>query len=236
MLATAAERVRHEGLTLDLAEMDLADLIRSSGVSRSTVFRIWPDRAAFVADVLRRLFDDSAATPTGFDEETLGIVERVIADHAALMSTRDGRHVVLRIAAREAMRHNFTAVSTSASWRTYRMLLAVASASDRSLGGPGIRGLLQEIELRYLDRMESVYAGFNRAFRRAMRPGVSERDLGIMVASVIEGLVDRSALLPALVGPPRPVALDDEDVQPWHVSALAVYSLFMTMTEDADAD
>lgn len=234
MLAAAVERVRVEGLALDFANVNLEDLIRSSAVPRSTVFRIWPNRGAFIGDLIRAIFEDDAGFEAGFDEATQDVVVGVVQGRQAEMSTIEGRRRVLREASRQALLHNVAAVERSAAWRTYKTALAAVVSSKESFGGDDIRDVLRQIELRFLDRMHDVYALFNELFHRQMRLGVSERDLAILIASIVEGIADRRQLIPEHINRLRLTPVEGEEPHEWHLAALSVYGVYVTMTEDID--
>jgi len=128
MLAVAVDRVKEEGLLLDYTNIELEDLIRTAGVPRSTVFRIWPDRVAFVADLVRALFEADPGFDKGFDGETLRRLEEAVAGDPQVMSTPEGRQVALREALRITVSHNMTAVEHTVAFRAYRAMSAALSS------------------------------------------------------------------------------------------------------------
>lgn len=235
LLAVAVERVKTEGLLLDYANIELEDLIRTAGVPRSTVFRIWPDRVAFVADLVRALFEADPGFDTGFDDETLRRLEEAVAADPDALSTREGRQGALREAIRVTVTHNMAAVEGTVAWRAYRTMSAALSSGDAVPGGEEIRALLSEIEDRYLTRMAEIYQGLNAAFGLRMREGVTERDLAVAVVAMIEGMSDHRRIDPALVDAPRIIALGPEGPRDWHLAGLAVYGIYTAYTEALDA-
>ena len=112
--------------------------------------------------------------------------------------------------------------------------VAAVVSSDQSFGGDDIREVLRQIELRFLDRMQGVYALFNQLFHRRMRPGTSEQDLAIVIASIVEGLVERRQLIPGKIDRLRLTPIEDDEPHEWHLAALSVYGVYVTMTEDID--
>ncbi|PPH71197.1 hypothetical protein C5C90_15000, partial [Rathayibacter sp. AY1D4] len=52
LLDAALAVVRAEGLRVGVAHLPLEDVIRSAGVPRSTVYRIWPTRQAFYDELI----------------------------------------------------------------------------------------------------------------------------------------------------------------------------------------
>ncbi|MFB7894162.1 hypothetical protein ACFC1I_18315 [Microbacterium sp. NPDC056044] len=234
MLEVAVDRVKAEGLLLDYANIELEDLIRTAGVPRSTVFRIWPDRVAFVADLVRALFEADPAFDTGFDGETLRHLEQAVAGDPDVLSTREGRRIALREALRFAVSHNMAAVEGTVAWRAYRTMSAALVSGDSVPGGAEIRALLSEIEDRYLTRMAEVYSQLNAAFRLRMRDGLTERDLAVAIMAMVDGMSDHRRIDPVQIDAPRVVAFGPEGPRDWHLAGVAVYGLYTAYTEELE--
>lgn len=235
MLATAIDRVSAEGLHLDYANLELEDLIRASGVPRSTVFRIWPDRDAFIGDLVRALFEADPGFEAGFDDETLHLLEQTISQSAADPAAPGSPAVALSAVIRHTAAHNIVAVEESITWRTYRTLSAALISGDSVPGGESIRTLLGEIEARYIQRMARVYARLNGALGLRMRDGVTEEDLALAVMGVIDGLSDHRRIDTEEVDRPRVVRVTGGAAEPWHLAGLAVYGVYSVFTENATA-
>lgn len=231
MLEVAVERVKAEGLQLDYANIELEDLIRAAGVPRSTVFRIWPDRAAFVADLVRALFEADPGFETGFDDETLGFIEQAVNGSAGAAGSPDQQEAALREVLRAAVAHNMAAVEDTVAWRVYRTMSAALASGNAVPGGEEIRALLSEIVGRYLDRMAELYRVLNAAFGLRMRPGVSERDLAVAVMATIDGMGDHRRINPELIDGPRTVALGVEGEREWHLAGIAISGIHTAFTE-----
>ncbi|HEY6801780.1 MAG TPA: hypothetical protein VI121_14135 [Agromyces sp.] len=231
MLQVAVERVKSEGLLLDYANIELENLIRAAGVPRSTVFRIWPDRMAFIADLVRALFEADPGFEAGFDGETLEMLQRALSSPAGQEHSAEERQVALRAAVRVAVAHNIVAVESSMAWRAYKTMSAALASGDAVPGGDEIRTLLGEIEDRYVDRMAVLYEQLNAAVGIRMRTGVTERDLALAIMSVIDGMADHRRINPPLVDRPRLVAMGPEGATEWHLAGLAVYGVYAAFTE-----
>lgn len=233
MLGAAVERVEAEGLLLDFANIELEDLIRTAGVPRSTVFRIWPDRMAFVADLVRALFEADPGFARGFDDDTLRLLERAVADSAAA-GTAEARRAAFHDVLRPAVVHNIVTVETTVAWRAYRTMSAALSSGDAVPGGDDIRALLSEIEDRYLDQMSEMYRALNAAFGLRMRNGVTERDLAVAIVAMVDGMSDHRRINVAMVDAPRVVTLGPEGAREWHLAAIAVSGIYDAFTESVD--
>lgn len=238
MLEVAVERVKAEGLRLDYANIELEDLIRAAGVPRSTVFRIWPDRAAFVADLVRALFEADPGFDTGFDDETLRFVEGAVAASDGAGSSPAARQTAAREVLRAAVAHNMAAVEDTVAWRVYRTMSAAVSSGDAVPGGEDIRAMLSEIVGRYLDRTAEIYRVLNTAFGLRMRPGLSERDLAVAIMAMIDGMGDHRRIDPQMIDGPRTVALGPEGDRDWHLAGIAVYGIYtaFTVSDDGSSD
>ncbi|WP_240658681.1 hypothetical protein [Microbacterium sp. CPCC 204701] len=234
MLQVAIERVRAEGLLLDYANIELEDLIRAAGVPRSTVFRIWPDRVAFVADLVRALFEADPGFDTGIDDATRDLLRRSVAANPEAMRTVEGRQAGLREAVRVTVAHNMVVVEETIAWRAYRTMSAALASGDAVPGGGEIRELLSELEGRYLDRMAEIYRALNDAFGLRMREGLTERDLAVAVMAMIEGMSDHSRISPSMAGAPRVVSLGPEAPDEWHLAGIAVYGIYTAFTQRMD--
>ncbi len=236
MLEAAVERVKAEGLLLDYSNISLEDLIRVAGVPRSTVFRIWPDRGAFVADLVRALFVSDPGFDAGFDRETLQLLQAAMAQGpaAAEVADRDprlGREVALRAAVRAAVAHNVVAVEHSLAYRAYKTMSAALASGDAVPGGEEIRTLLIDIEERYAQRMAELYRSLNEALGIRMRDGVDERDLAVAIMATIDGMTDHRRINPDMIDAPRSVTMGPEGPEEWHVAALAVYGIYAAFVE-----
>ena len=233
MLKVAVERVHAEGLLLGYENIELEDLIRVAGVPRSTVFRIWPDRAAFVADLVRALFEADPNFGTGFDPPTQSLLDEVLTANADAMRTVEGREIALREAIRVTVAHNMGAVETTAAWRVYRTMSAALASGDAVPGGENIRVQLAEIVDRYVERMAEIYRVLNGVFGLSMRDGLSERELAVAIVAVIDGMGDHQRINPARIGRPFDIALGPEGTREWHLAAIAVYGVYTAFTETA---
>lgn len=233
MLEAAVERVQDEGLLLDYANIGMEDLIRAAGVPRSTVFRIWPDRVAFVADLVRALFEADPGFDAGFDGATLQLIHGAIAEGGGAGAPSGAREAALRRAVRLAVAHNIVAVADSVAYRAYRTMSAALSSGDSVPGGDDIRALLVEIEDRYLERMAATYGALNDALGLRMRSGLDARDLAVAVMATIDGVSDHRRIDPAQIDAPRLVSVGGDEPEEWHVAALAVYGVYTTFTEPA---
>ncbi|GAA1470011.1 TetR/AcrR family transcriptional regulator [Microbacterium thalassium] len=230
MLDAAVRQVKEQGLELDFANLNLEEFIRVAGVPRSTVFRIWPDRRAFVADLISALFESNPEMGQGFDEETFRIVEQVIADNADDLRTPEGRVKLIAEAARIGGARNLAAVSHSRPWAIQRSILSAAMSGADAVADDAVREALLALEERFRSRMEQMYATWAELFQRRMVPGITPRDIAICSAALVEGIVERRVFSDPL--PPRTLAVGGGEPQEWEIGAFALFAIFITFTEE----
>ena len=84
MLDTAVESLSRTGLTVGLDHISVEELIREAGVSRSAVYRRWPYKDLFFADLVAELAKN--AVPSIVDEE-LAALKGVVAEHEDWLNT-----------------------------------------------------------------------------------------------------------------------------------------------------
>lgn len=235
MIETGSAMVLRDGVVLDMANLSFEEVIRASGAPRTTAYRLWPQRVDFLVELLDSLFgvDGSREPVSGFDEGTLILVEQVLHQMRDQMLTPEGRSVVLREITRQGLARNLTAVTDSIPWRAYRSAIAVvtsgAFADDEE---HVLREGLRRIEERFLDRMAGVFSQLADAFQRRFISGVTPRDLAVVTASIVEGIVERRHLLDPQLGDVRPVSISGAPTQDWNLAAIATYAQFITLTEE----
>lgn len=233
MLETALDVVRAEGVRLELANLNLESVIRAADVPRSTVFRIWPDRTAFLVELLTTVFQAAPEPGTLYDAETAAIVMRVAAADPARMRTPEGRLSAMREAGRQAMVRNLEALVASLPWRVARAVVGL-TISDADPELEPLRESLREIEERFLLIMAKGYEDFAAAFGRRLRPGVTGRDIAIAAAATTEGLAERLLLVPREITEPRHVDFGGEQAE-WTLAGLAITAIFEGLTEPVAA-
>lgn len=231
MLDAAVRLVTEQGLELDFANLNLEEFIRIAGVPRSTVFRIWPDRRAFVADLISALFASTPEIGQGFDEETFRIVEDVIRDNADDLRTPEGRVRLIAEAARVGGARNLSAVANSRPWAIQRSIMSAAMSGSDAVADDAVREALLALEERFRSRMEQMFATWAEQFQRRMLPGITPRDIAICSAAVVEGIVERRLFDDPV--PPRTLAVGGGETREWEIGALALFGIFMTFTEEA---
>ncbi|AIJ25536.1 hypothetical protein AMETH_5444 [Amycolatopsis methanolica 239] len=127
MLTTAAEAVGRTGLTVGLDHLPFAELIRQAGVARSAVYRKWPNREAFLGDLLLELARGQAPLGATGGEAAGVLVRRILLARLDALTTPDGRRAATAELVRETAFQDFRHLLGSPVWQTYLALTATAA-------------------------------------------------------------------------------------------------------------
>jgi AcrR family transcriptional regulator len=190
MLSTALEMINRTGLTVSLDHLSLEDVIREAGVARSAVYRHWPYKDLFFSDVVTELA--KAAIPsTAANDAMLGLIRRVVAEHADDLTSPRGRHGLLVELIRQASLVDFEALYGSARWRTYLAL----HATFLSLADGDLRDRVQEIlrqsEQGFVDRVAASWQHLTGLFGYRLRPesGATFATVATVASATLRGLI-----------------------------------------------
>jgi len=132
MLQTASDAVLDAGLGISTEALSLEDLIQVARVPRSSVYRLWPYKDAFVDDLLcyisgpEGLLGDRGV----FDQETINVVHQTIADNRHRLSTAAGRREVLCEVVRLGAGQNFRAHLSPRTRMRTALMAAVGSSRN----------------------------------------------------------------------------------------------------------
>ncbi|PPH27959.1 hypothetical protein C5C37_11995 [Rathayibacter sp. AY1F9] len=224
LLDAALAVVRAEGLRVGVAHLPLEDVIRSAGVPRSTVYRIWPTRQAF------------------YDELIAAIPERVLATRLDQPSLRAGnshlhhspdpeptpaqRREALIASVRVAVDANVDNVFSSQHWRNF-IALAGAVGSHEEPARTAIGSALRSRQLHFIDNMAKYYEHTLAEAGLRLRPDRGAAALASAVSALIEGLCIARIAAPELVTGP----LDPADPEGPSLAVVSVLLLIDGFTE-----
>ena len=128
MLATAAQALSREGLTVSLDHIRLEDVIREAGVSRSTAYRRWPNKDLFLGDLLLELAGASEPMAMTGTQEASDAISAEILAHLDLLTSPQGRMQLAAEVLRKVGVADFRRVIATPQWRTY-LALTVSAVS-----------------------------------------------------------------------------------------------------------
>lgn len=225
------------GLRVSLDQLSLDQVLNHAGVSRSSAYRVWPNKHEFNLDVLCDLAGPSWQGTAAFDEATIKLARDIVAERLGDLATAEGRRRVLVETIRQAAQQNYEAVVKSGQWRTYVALTATVlsipqeHADDRKR----ILDALQTAELTFLSKMADFYSDMSIILGVRLKPHVPDFvTLAAAGASVVEGLSLRQLLASAVVQ--TPLEDVDEDGQRWHLAALGFLGVFDKLVEPVSDD
>ncbi len=117
MLATGARAVSELGLTVSLEHLSFERIIQDAEVSRASVYRRWPYKDLFFADLMLALAE---STDLEVDERPL-LVDALesIASRREELRSDGGRRDVFVWVLRHALGEDLDAVRSSPRWQTY---------------------------------------------------------------------------------------------------------------------
>lgn len=238
VLAAALEALAGQGIGVGLEQLRFEDVIRAADVSRSSAYRRWPSREAFVEDVLVELA--RASDVPGLAPPIGAWVDELLAAAPDAPGTAGGR----RDLAVELLRRTFQAdvegMVGSAQFRTYLALRAAfaglaspalrdrvaasLAASERRAVARGAVVLRHGAALLGYRLPDPLVPGGFEAVSRA----VGATSIGFVVAALTD---------PGLVTATRPIAAyGSSSPAPWSVPAYALTGLVLAHLEpDPDA-
>lgn len=252
MFDAARQLVYAQGVQVSLEELSLEQVIELAGVSRSSVYRLWPYKGDFVQDLLCDLAGPSWLGTAAFDQDTVDLAANIVMGNADKLSSPEGRRQVLLDAVREAVAQNFKAIVESQEWHIYVALNASIRTAGDDESRLRIAAALQHSEMTFVDRMADFYAGMLEVLGLRFRnDSYTTRHMAVAGAAVVEGLALRRLVTMTVDGAKRPPYVPDHgwslgdllaanlagpggsDAQPWSLAALAFLGIVDALTEPA---
>lgn len=230
MLAAAAEMINETGLTVSLEHLRLEDVIRAAGVARSAVYRRWPYKDLFFADLLRELARGADAATVGESESKLGIAQ-ASAEHAELVETPEGRERLGAELIRGA--RDFETLQRSSAWRTYLALHATFLSLEEGPLRDDVKAILSESEAGFVQRISDSYRELTRLLGYRIRPGsgVSFEQLAAMASAALRGMALMEPTIPMIEEARVQGAPFGGEEAEWSLPALTAGSVILQFLE-----
>ncbi len=200
MLATARARVNATGLTVSLEHLSFEEIIHDAGVTRSAVYRRWPHKDLFVADLLRELASGtapSAESNAGMDD----LLAEVVRPLRRRLGTEEGRlHLVTELL-RIGTAHDVAVMHGSREWRTYLALHATFDGLADGALRDDVGAALAASEAGFVARVAAVHRLVAGMVGYRLRPELhaSFELLAQLAGGLIRGLVLMGLPAPAVV-------------------------------------
>ncbi|WP_147915414.1 TetR/AcrR family transcriptional regulator [Ruania zhangjianzhongii] len=200
MLATAAQALSREGLTVSLDHIRLEDVIREAGVSRSTAYRRWPNKDLFLGDLLLELARASEPMAMTGTQEASAAIRAVILAHLDLLPSRQGRLQLAAEVLREVGVADFRRVIGTPQWRTY---LALTVSAVSMAEGPLRHQVVETLagsERAFIQGIVRSHRIGHRLLGLRIRPetGLDYTAFAQFVNAAMRGLVSQTMVRPGL--------------------------------------
>jgi AcrR family transcriptional regulator len=227
LLDTALESLTRTGLTVSLDHISLEQLIRESGVSRSAVYRRWPYKDLFFADLVKELAKN--AVPAIADDETAAI-RRVLAEHRDQLDTPEQRGGLVA----ELIRQLAQTLRRSARWRTYLALNATFTSIADDDTRREVGTALAESERAHILSVAGAWELLTGLLGYRLRPdsGATFETLATLLTGAMRGLVTMALCDPAVAtGSVRSKPFGATETADWPLPALALASIASGLLE-----
>ncbi|WP_449385987.1 hypothetical protein [Cellulomonas soli] len=234
MLTAALDQLAEQGVSVGLDGLLLEDVIRRADVSRTSAYRRWPTRDAFLADVLLEVARGT---------DLPGVGARVTAEAQPLLdprtldvSTPAARHGLFVELLRLSFQADLDGIAASPQLAAYLALRAAFAG----IPDPGLRDALAaelvRSERRTVARGATILSGAARLLGyRLVAPLTGAEGYDVVaraIAAMTTGFAIAGQADPALVRQARPQApFGVERVAAWSVPAFALAGLVLTHLE-----
>lgn len=200
-LHTAVMAIREHGLPLGLEYLSMEDVIREAEVSRTTFYRLWPQKEQFTGDLIVELAKEAIPIRNTRGEAVTSQLRDQLLSHLDELRDPDARWRLVTDLLVSASTPDFEHTSSLAGqWRTY---FALASLTMNLPDGEVKDATQKEIsnsENLYRERLTMNFALLTRLFGIRVRPqsGATLDNVADLVIAMVRGLVlrDRAANAP----------------------------------------
>ncbi len=194
MLEVATDQVyrEHEGLPVSFDSLKFEDIIADAGVARSAVYRRWPTKNHFYADLLRELSGHNRPAIGAFDENTVQLTIRLIRENFDEFREPESRHAWVVELCRQGALQNYSAIAGSVEWNVYITITATLSTlpTQSPLREDLQHGLL-ESEKNFYTKMGYFYQNLMDLFGYRLIADLADITPEVVAqlgAAIVEGL------------------------------------------------
>ena len=175
----------------------MEEIIRQARVPRSSVYRLWPYKSDYAADLLVYL-----AGPSGylgghevFDPDTYDVARKTMAEHSHLLDSRKNRRAVFCEIVRLAVTRNFEHMLEDQNWRVHLAMLATLSSIRDSEARATVAAALEAGEAQARKHMAALIEEvMTKVGLRLRNPSATIEHLVVAGASILQNLALRHAL------------------------------------------
>lgn len=243
LVDVALERIERDGMSVGLDHLSLERIIAESGVSRATAYRRWPNKQAFLAEVLRAAVQRTHLIPE--QEEDLTDLVALLDERGDLIKTPQGRVDIVIEALRLAAQGDFDRTRTSPRWQTYFALTATCQGLPTGELRDSVQTALAATTREFRDRRAQIYRGL--ALLGALRPVAHLGEAAYEVMSSAAGTLMAGMVVTSYADPGlatrtfRTAAWGSREVRDWtypahHLVGVLLAHLEPDPTADLDRD
>jgi AcrR family transcriptional regulator len=234
MLDTATQMVRETGLQVSFDLLRFEDVITAADVSRSAVYRRWPTKNHFYADLMATLAQATYPGAVIYDRGTIELAVRIPLEHLEWLREPEGRRRLLVEICRQGAFYNFHTIQQSVDWHTYIALHAtLLTLPCNELQGQ-LRAGLEQSQNTLVRRMSELYERLAAILGYQVRPafpGSGFDELATLGSALIKGLaVSISSEIQRFQADP----FGSGEVADWSLAALGFTSLVLAVIEARD--
>lgn len=201
MLETGVSAVHSTGLQLSFDLVSLEALIDTANVSRSAVYRRWPTKAHYFADLLLELAGSTHPATAAYSQSTVERACDVAEAFIDMLRTPEGRKQVVVEMCRQGALENYNSIRKGHEWATYVALQATMLSLPPELDLESrIRAALRRSEDNFVERMSAFYLSMVDVVGYNLRSisGVTFETVATMGAAVVEGLAINTTIIPEI--------------------------------------
>ncbi|MCJ1681888.1 TetR/AcrR family transcriptional regulator [Rathayibacter sp. VKM Ac-2928] len=201
LLDAALAVVRAEGLRVGVSHLPLEDVIRSAGVPRSTVYRIWPTRQAFYDELVAAI--PERILTARLDPTSLTAGDAYLHRRLAEQPTPEQMREILVASLTVAIEANYDNVFASQHWRNFVALIGAVDSHSES-ARVAIHEALHSRQVHFIENMAKYYRHTLAEAGLRLRSGREEEYavLASAISSFVEGLCVARIAAPELVTGP----------------------------------
>lgn len=191
-LSTAVEALMDTGLSVGLDRINMEDVIREAGVSRTAVYRLWPQKDQFIGDLILELAETAIPGTNTRGEEATELISGFLLPHLDELAEPASRWSLVSEMVGAAVSVDFEhTASLSTQWRTYfALVVTIMNLPDDELRVEAQR-TLDAAESRYRQRLAENYRVVSEllGFRLADPERVGYDEVAHLMIAIVRGFV-----------------------------------------------
>lgn len=203
MIEAALAHVCEHGLQVGIDQLGYEQLIVDAGVTRSAVYRRWPSKEAFLADLLVALADRRDHGLHYFGPDAAPSLAPLFGPDLSWVETPEGRRGMLVRLARAGAQANYENTARSQEYSNNIALAALVRSSTDEVRDRALE-FLSASETEYVELMAAFYRAFLAIVGYRLKREVPMSRLVTLGSALMQGLTLQSAPSAHLAEAPTP--------------------------------